>query len=109
MTTLSLGQAARLTGRGKTILARAISSRFFAGSTEDGGSNSSESARVYPFPAPVEMVAELRTAAPMFTTTAVILTIGIARWIEGRAQDVNLVAFSGAILIILGVIADRIT
>jgi hypothetical protein len=45
----------------------------------------------------------------MFTTTAVILTIGIAMWIEGRAQDVNLVAFSGAILIILGVIADRIT
>ena len=45
----------------------------------------------------------------MFTTTAVILTIGIARWIEGRAQDVNLVAFLGAILIILGVIADRIT
>src|SRR5512133_2092975 len=61
MTTLSLGQAARLTGRGKTILARAISGRFFAGSTEDGGSNSSESARVYPFPAPVETVAELRT------------------------------------------------
>ena len=61
MTTLSLGQAARLTGRGKTILARAISGRFFAGTTEDGGSNGSESARVYPFPAPVEMVAELRT------------------------------------------------
>ena len=60
-TTLSLGQAARLTGRGKTILARAISGRFFAGSTEDGGSNSSESAQVYPFPAPVETVAELRT------------------------------------------------
>jgi hypothetical protein len=56
MTTLSLGRAARLTGRGKTILARAISGRFFAGSTEDGGS-----ARVYPFPAPVETVAELRT------------------------------------------------
>jgi hypothetical protein len=61
MTTLSLGQAARLTGRGKTILARAISGRFFARSTEDGGSNSSESARVYPFPAPVETAAELRT------------------------------------------------
>jgi len=45
----------------------------------------------------------------MFTTTAVILTIGIARWIEGRAQNVNLVVCSGAILIILGVIADRIT
>ena len=41
----------------------------------------------------------------MFTTTAVVLTIGIARW----AQDVKLVAFSGAILILLGVIADRIT
>jgi hypothetical protein len=28
----------------------------------------------------------------MFTTTAVVLTIGIARLIEGRTQDVNLVA-----------------
>jgi hypothetical protein len=44
----------------------------------------------------------------MFTTAAVVLTIGIARSIEGRAQDVKLVAFSGAILIMLGVIADRI-
>src|SRR5262249_24451476 len=63
MTTLSLGQAARLTGRGKTILARAISGRFFTGSKEDGGHNmdGAESARVYPFPAPVETVAELRT------------------------------------------------
>jgi ATPase subunit of ABC transporter with duplicated ATPase domains len=64
MTTLSLGQAAGLTGRGKTILARAISGRLFAGSKEeDGDSNldGAESARVYPFPAPVETVAELRT------------------------------------------------
>jgi hypothetical protein len=63
MTTLSLQQAARLTGRGKTILARAISGRLFAGSKEDGGSDSdgAESARVYPFPAPVETAAELRT------------------------------------------------
>jgi hypothetical protein len=63
MTTLSLEQAARLTGRGKTILARAISGRLFAGSNEDGGANvdGAESARVYPFPAPVETAAELRT------------------------------------------------
>jgi hypothetical protein len=63
MTTLSLGQAARLTGRGKTILARAISGRLFAGSKEDRGNNSGEAelARVYPFPAPVETVAELRS------------------------------------------------
>ena len=45
----------------------------------------------------------------MFTTTAVVLTIGIARWVEGHTQDVKLVASSGAILIMLGVIADRIT
>jgi hypothetical protein len=45
----------------------------------------------------------------MFTTTAVVLTVGIAKWIEGRTHDVKLVAFSGAILIMLGVIADRIT
>ena len=67
MTTHSLGQAARLTGRGKTILTRAISGRLFAGSfagsKEGGGSNvdGTESARVYPFPAPVETTAELRT------------------------------------------------
>jgi hypothetical protein len=62
MTTLSLGQAARLTGRGKTILARAISGGLFAGSKEDGASKieGAESARVYPFPAPVETPAELR-------------------------------------------------
>jgi hypothetical protein len=67
MTTLSLGQAARLTGRSKTILARAISGRLFAASKEDGGSNidGAESARVYPFPAPVEPVAELRTRLTM--------------------------------------------
>jgi hypothetical protein len=67
MTTLSLGQAARLTGRGKTILARAISGRLFAASKEDGDSNiaGAESARVYPFPAPVETVAELRTRLTM--------------------------------------------
>src|SRR5262249_26187631 len=63
MTTLSLEQAVRLTGRGKTILARAISSRLFAGSKdEDGGNNSDETevARAYTFPAPSE-TAELRT------------------------------------------------
>ena len=63
MTTLSLGLAARLTERGKIIFTRAISGRFFTGSTEDGGHDmdATESARVYPFPAPVETVAELRT------------------------------------------------
>ena len=63
MTTLSLGQAARLTGHGRTILARAISGRLFAGSKEEDGSDrdGTEVARVYPFPAPVETVTELRT------------------------------------------------
>jgi hypothetical protein len=62
MTTLSLEKAARLTGRGKTILSRAISGRLFAGSKEDGGSNidAAELARVYPFPVPGETVTELR-------------------------------------------------
>jgi|RhiMetdeSRZDD1v2_1073273.scaffolds.fasta_scaffold410144_3 hypothetical protein len=56
-----LGQAARLTERGKMILARAISGRLFAGSKEDGGHNidAAELARVYPFPAPSETVAWL--------------------------------------------------
>ncbi|HVI62176.1 MAG TPA: hypothetical protein VM910_06240 [Bradyrhizobium sp.] len=44
----------------------------------------------------------------MFTTTAVVLTVGIARWIEGSAQDVELVAYSSAVLIMLGIIADRL-
>jgi len=59
----TLGQAARLTEHGKTILARAISGRLFAGTKEDAGSNieGAESARVYPFPAPVEAPVELRT------------------------------------------------
>src|ERR1700730_12900874 len=63
MTTLSLGQAARLRWRAKTIFARAFSGRLFAGSKENGGHNvdAAELARVYPFPAPVETVAELRT------------------------------------------------
>jgi hypothetical protein len=56
MTTHSLGQAARLTGRGKMILARAISGRLFVGSKEDDGPKveGEESAHVYPFPARVE-------------------------------------------------------
>ena len=58
----TLGQAARLTGRGKTILARVVSGGLFAASKEDSVSkNEDESARVYPFPAPVETLAELRT------------------------------------------------
>ena len=63
MTTLSLEQAARFTGRGKMILARAISGRLFTGSKEEDGNNSdgAEVACVYPFPAPSETMAELRT------------------------------------------------
>src|SRR5262249_60548973 len=62
MTTLSLEQAARLTGRGKTILARAISGRLFASGKEDRSNNGDEAevARVYPFPAPSETTAESR-------------------------------------------------
>jgi hypothetical protein len=47
----------------------------------------------------------------MFTTTAVVSTIGIATWLERRTDDIRtakLVAFLGVILIMLGVIADRI-
>ena len=62
MTTLSLEQAARPMGRGKTILARAMSGRLFTAS-EDGAHNveAAELARVHPLPAPIETVAELRT------------------------------------------------
>jgi hypothetical protein len=59
----------------------------------------------------------------MFTTTAVVSTVGIARWLERRTvkdhrdmalltdneiRTAKLVAFLGAILIMIGVIADRI-
>jgi hypothetical protein len=55
MKTLSLGQAARLREHGKTIFARAISGRLFAGYKEDGANiDSAESARV-------ETAAELRS------------------------------------------------
>jgi hypothetical protein len=48
----------------------------------------------------------------MFTTTAVVSTIGIAKWFNRRTDEIRaakLVAFLGAILIMLGVIADGIT
>jgi hypothetical protein len=63
MAALSLEQAARLTGQGKAILARAISGRLFAGNKEDGSSNvdSDEVAPLYPLPAPVETRGELRS------------------------------------------------
>ena len=62
MKTLSLRQAARLREHGKTIFARAVSGRLFAGYKEDNANiDSAESARVYPFPAPVETAAELRS------------------------------------------------
>jgi hypothetical protein len=52
----------------------------------------------------------------MFMTTAVVSPIGIARWLERRIvrltdneiRTAKLVAFLGAILIMLGVIADRV-
>jgi hypothetical protein len=60
MTTLSLGQAALVTERGKTILARAISGRLFAGSKEDGGHNiDAAELACLPFPAPSETAAWL--------------------------------------------------
>jgi hypothetical protein len=61
MATLSLEQAARLTGQGKAILARAISGRLFASNKEEGSSNvdSDEMAPLYPLPTPVETRAEL--------------------------------------------------
>jgi hypothetical protein len=62
MKTLSLGQAAQLRKHGKTIFARAISGRLFAGYKEDGANiDSAESAHICPFPAPVETAAELRS------------------------------------------------
>ena len=48
----------------------------------------------------------------MFTTTSVVMTVGIARWVEWLTDDesetAEVVAFLGAILVMLGVIADRV-
>ncbi len=57
MAMLTLGEAARLTGLGKTTLARAIKAgRLSAARTELGSYqiDPAELARVYPFPAPTE-------------------------------------------------------
>ena len=62
MTTLSFEHAARLTGHGKAILARAISGRLFAGKENGGPSaDGAEVGPTYPLPAPVETRAELRS------------------------------------------------
>jgi hypothetical protein len=63
MATLSLEHAARLTGQGKAILARAISGRLFTGTNENGGCkvDGAEVGPTYPLPAPVETRAELRS------------------------------------------------
>jgi hypothetical protein len=63
MATLSLEHAARLTGQGKAILARAISGRLFMGTKENGGYkiDGAEVGPTYPLPAPVETRAELRS------------------------------------------------
>jgi hypothetical protein len=56
-TILSLGQAARLTGFGKTTLARAIKAGRLSATRNETGSYSidaAELARVFPFPAPTE-------------------------------------------------------
>jgi excisionase family DNA binding protein len=57
MATLTLGEAARLTGLGKTTLARAIKAGRLSATRTEAGSyqiDPAELARVYPFPAPTE-------------------------------------------------------
>jgi hypothetical protein len=47
----------------------------------------------------------------MFTTTAVILTIGVARWLKRHTDEIRgakLLALLGMMLIAIGVTADRI-
>src|SRR5919204_1477117 len=63
MATLSLEHAARLTGQGKAILARAISGRLFTGTKENGGYKIDGAAMgpTYPLPAPVETRGEVRS------------------------------------------------
>ncbi len=71
MAMLTLGEAARLTGLGKTTLARAIKAgRLSAARTELGSYqiDPAELARVYPFPAPAP--------APMGSTDATVAATG---------------------------------
>jgi hypothetical protein len=46
----------------------------------------------------------------MFTTTAVVLTIGMARWLKWRTDEIKgatIVALLGVVLIAVGITADR--
>jgi hypothetical protein len=81
---LTLGQAARLTGLGKTTLARAIrAGRLSAGRKPDGGYeiDPAELSRVYPFPAPGDPetvtlpVATVHRATPDATTDVLVATL----------------------------------
>jgi excisionase family DNA binding protein len=80
-TTLSLGQAARLTGLGKTTLARAIrAGRLSATRNETGGYSidAAELARVYPFPTRTEATGATDDVTATVKTTSAALTAEVA-------------------------------
>jgi len=67
MAMVTLGEAARLTGLGKTTLARAIKAGRLSAARTDIGTyqiDPAELARVYPFPAPTEPADETGAATP---------------------------------------------
>ncbi len=64
---ITLGEAARLTGLGKTTLARAIKAGRLSATRTDTGSyqiDPAELARVYPFTAPTEATGATVAATP---------------------------------------------
>jgi excisionase family DNA binding protein len=74
MPMLTLGEAARLTGLGKTTLARAIKAGRLSATRTDAGSyeiDPAELARVYPFPAPTEAAGgtDAATGSPVHHAT----------------------------------------
>jgi excisionase family DNA binding protein len=66
MAMLTLGEAARMTGLGKTTLARSIKAGRLSATRTDAGSyqiDAAELARVYPFPAPTTDATHATVAA----------------------------------------------
>jgi excisionase family DNA binding protein len=96
MAIVTLGEAARLTGLGKTTLARAIKSGRLSATRTDLGSyqiDPAELARVYPFPAPtVAAGATVAATGPLVhhaTPNATGETPGVTAALEGQISGLR--------------------
>jgi excisionase family DNA binding protein len=86
---ITLGEAARLTGLGKTTLARAIKAGRLSATKTDIGTyqiDPAELGRVYPFPAPTEAAGETGAAAPNGTGETPGATAALEAQIAGLRE-----------------------